>query len=43
MGALVVAGVDAASVLQPAEHVFDFVSSAVEGFIVVDLNRLVGL
>ena len=43
MGASVVAGMDAAPVLEPAEHVFDLVALMVEDFIVVDLDFAVGL
>ena len=36
MGAAIVAGVDAAPVLEPAEHVFDLVSLSIEARIVWD-------
>ena len=42
MGASVIAGMDAAPILGPAEHVFDLVALTVEGFIVIDLDFAVG-
>ena len=38
MGASVVAGVDAAPVLEAAEHVFDFVALAIECCIMLDVD-----
>ena len=43
MGAAVVAGVDAAPVLEFAEHVFDPVALAIEGPVVRNLDPLIGL
>ena len=43
VGASVVAGVDAAPVLEPAEHVLDFVALAIEGGVVGDRDFPVGL
>ncbi len=43
MGASVVAGVDAAPVFEPAEHVFDFVAPTIEDSIVRDRYLAIGL
>jgi hypothetical protein len=43
VGAAVVAGVNAAPVLEPAEHVLDLVTSAVEDGVVRDGHLAVGL
>ena len=42
MGAAVIAGVDAAPVLEPAEHVLDLVATAVEDGVVWDRHVWVG-
>ena len=42
MGAAVIAGVDAATVLEPAEHVLDLVATAVEDGVVRDRHVAVG-
>ena len=43
MGASIVAGVDAAPVLEPAEHVLDAMALAVECLVMRDRNFAVGL
>ena len=43
VGASVIAGVDAPSLLQSAEHVFDLVALAVERLVVLDLDLAIGL
>jgi hypothetical protein len=42
MGATVVSGMDASPVLEPAEHVFDFVTLPIEDGVVGDLNFAIG-
>jgi hypothetical protein len=41
VGAAVVAGVDTAPVLEPAEHVLDLMPASIEGGVVRDLNLAV--
>jgi len=43
VGAAIIAGVNAAPVLEPAEHILDFVALALKGLVVVDMDFAVGL